>query len=134
MTLVVPNNGEGLALKNFLNKTAPQDQTLLLYKNNITPAETDVTATYTESTFTGYVSKALVGANWTVVEAAPSTADYAQQTFSSSANQAAENAYGYVVKQTTSGIIMWAERFASAPYVITNNGDAIQVTPHIEMD
>jgi hypothetical protein len=53
MTLVVPNNGEGLALANFLNKTAPQNQTMMLYSNNITPAETDTTATYTEATFTG---------------------------------------------------------------------------------
>jgi hypothetical protein len=134
MTLVVPNNGEGLALANFLNKTAPQNQTMLLYSNNITPAETDTTATYTEATFTGYAAKSLTGASWTVTEGAPSNAAAAQQTFTSSADQTLQNIYGYLFKQTTSGIIMWAERFAAAPYAITNNGDNIQVTPQITFD
>jgi hypothetical protein len=134
MTLVVPNNGEGLALANFLNKTAPQNQTMMLYSNNITPAETDTTATYTEATFTGYAAKSLTGASWTVTEGAPSNAAAAQQTFTSSADQTLQNIYGYLFKQVTSGIIMWAERFAAAPYAITNNGDNIQVTPVITFD
>lgn len=134
MTLVVPNAGEGLALQNFLNKTTPQNQTLKLYKSNTTPAETDTAATYTEATFTGYASKALTGASWTVTEGAPSSAAAAQQTFTSSADQTTENIYGYFVVQTTSGIIMWAERFTAAPYAITNNADAILLTPAITMD
>lgn len=133
-TLLVPNNGEGLLLKNWLNNTAPQDQKLLLYKSNTTPAETDTTATYTASTFTGYSDKSLTGASWTIVEGAPSSASYAQQTYTSSADQTLENAYGYFVKQTTSGVVMWAERFTGAPYAIQNNGDAIQVTPTITAD
>jgi hypothetical protein len=51
--LVLVNNGEGLLLNNFLNKSAPQDWRMFLFKNNITPAETDTIATYTKSTFTG---------------------------------------------------------------------------------
>lgn len=134
MPLLIPNNGEGIALAAFLNKTAPQDQTLILFQNNITPAETDVTATYTEATFTGYASKALVGANWTITEGAPSNGAYALQTWTSSADQTLQNIYGYMVKQTTSGKIMWAERFAAGPYAITNLNDAISVTPTITMD
>lgn len=134
MTLVLVNNGEGRLLNNFLNKVAPQDQTLILYKSNTTPAETDTTATYTESTFTGYSSKSLTGSGWTVTEGAPTNAAFAQQTFTSSADQTAENAYGYAVKQTTSGILLWAERFTGAPYVIQNNNDAIQVTPQFTAD
>ena len=66
MTLVVPNIGEELALKAFLNHTAGQNQTLKLYKNNITPGETDTAATYTESTFTGYSSKSPTGSSGNV--------------------------------------------------------------------
>lgn len=134
MPLVVPNTGEGLALHNFLNKTAPQNQTMRLYENNITPAETDTAATYTEATFTGYAAKSLTGASWTVTEGAPSSAAAAQQTFTSTADQATKNVYGYYFVQAVSGILMWAERFTGAPFAIANNGDAIQVTPAITMD
>lgn len=133
MTLVAPQDGEMTALKAWLNNTAGQDQTLKLYKSNTTPANTDTAATYTESTFTGYSSKSLTGASWTFTAGNPSHADFAQQTFTSSANQTAENAYGYLVIQTTSGKIMWAERFTGAPYVIQNLNDAIQVTPVVTM-
>lgn len=134
MTLVVPNVGEVLALKAFLNHTAGQNGVLRLYKSNTTPAESDTFATYTESTFTGYSSVTLTGSSWTVTGGAPTSATYAQQTFTSSADQTLENAYGYLVNQTTSTVLMWAERFAAAPYAITNNGDAIQITPAITLE
>ena len=134
MTLVVPNAGEVLALKAFLNHTAGQNAVLKLYKSNTTPAETDTAASYTESTFTGYSAATLTGSSWTVTGGAPTSASYAQQTFTSSADQTLENAYGYFVVQTTSGTIMWSERFAAAPYAITNNGDAIQITPAITLE
>lgn len=133
MTLLAPQAGEVMALKALLNNTAGQDQTLKLYKSNTTPANTDTAATYTESTFTGYASKSLTGASWSFTAANPSHADYAQQTFTSSANQTAENAYGYFLIQTTSGTIILAERFTGAPYVIQNLNDAIQLTPVITM-
>ncbi len=134
MTLLVPNNGEGLVLKNFLNKTAPQAQKMLLYKSNTTPAETDTTASYTAADFTGYSDKSLDGTDWTITEGAPSNAAAAAQTFTSSADQSSQSVYGYFFKQATSGIIMWAERFAAAPYAIANNGDNIVITPQITMD
>lgn len=134
MTLVVPNVGEVLALKAFLNHTAGQNGVLRLFKSNTTPAESDTFATYTESTFTGYSAVTLTGSSWTVTGGAPTSATYAQQTFTSSADQTLENAYGYVVNQTTSTVLMWAERFAAAPYAITNNGDAIQITPAITLE
>lgn len=134
MALLVPNDGEVLALKNFLNFTAPQNQVLDLFKSNTTPAETDTAATYTAADFTGYAQAALTGSSWTVGAGAPSSASYAQQTFSSSADQTVQNVYGYYVRQVTSGIIMWAERFTNGPYAIANNGDQVKVTPTITMD
>lgn len=133
MTLLAPQDGEVIALKALLNNTAGQDQKLKLYKSNTTPANTDTAATYTESTFTGYAQASLSGASWSFTAANPSHADYAQQTFTSSANQTLENAYGYFVVQTTSGKILWAERFTGAPYAIQNLNDAIQVTPVVTM-
>lgn len=134
MTLLVPDVGESRMLQAVVNKTAPQDLVLKLYKSNTTPAETDTAATYTEADFTGYASASLTGSSWTISGTAPTSAGYAQQTFSSSAAQTAQNVYGYFVIQTTSGILMWAERFSDGPYAISNNGDQIKITPAITLD
>lgn len=129
MALLVPNAAEDVMLQNILNKTAPQNQTLKLFKSNTTPAEGDTEATYTEADFTGYASIALTGASWTITAGAPSEAVAAEQLFTSSAGGQSQNVYGYFVVQTTSGKILWAERFSNGPYLIQNNGDVIKVTP-----
>lgn len=133
-TLIQPQDGEIQFLKTILGGSAPQaveNLTLKLYKNNITPADTDTAATYTESTFTGYAAVALTrGAGWTLTPAKPSSATYTQQTFTSSANQAVEQAYGYFIVGATSAKLYWAERFPNGPYPISNNGDQILITPN----
>lgn len=128
MALVLPDVGENIALEALVNKTAPQDLVLRLYTNNITPAETDTAATYTEATFTGYSAVTLSGASWS---GAGDTVSYDLQTFTSSANQAAVDHYGYYLTQATSGKLVWAERFSDGPYTITNLNDKIEVTPTI---
>ncbi len=134
MTLVVCNQGEGLALEAILNKTAGQNLVLKLFKNNITPGETDTEGSYTEADFTGYSAPTLTGSSWTVTPGAPSSAAYAQQTFTSSADQASQSVYGYYLVQASSGKSIWAERFSDGPYAIANNGDAIKITPTITAD
>lgn len=129
MALVFPDVGENLALEMIVNKTAPQSTILKLYQNNITPAEGDTAATYTEATFTGYASIALAGASWGA--ASGGSIAFAQQTFTSTANQTAQLIYGYYVIQTTSTILLYSERFTDGPYSIANNGDLIKVTPTI---
>lgn len=133
MTLLVPNVGEGRMLAHILNKVAPENQLLKLFKNNITPAETDTHTTYTAADFTGYGDASLTGANWSITEGDPTFAAYAQQTFTSSAGSQNQPVYGYFVTQATSGILLWAERFTDGPYTIVNNGDAIKVTPRLEL-
>lgn len=134
MALLVPNNGEGDGLNYFVNALAPQNLVLRLFTNNITPAETDTTATYTEATFTGYAAITLAGASWSTVEGAPTSASFAQQTFTSSAAQATQNVYGYFMNRATSLRIALAERFTDGPYPIVNNGDTIKITPAITLD
>jgi hypothetical protein len=129
MTLLVPNAAEDVMLQNILNKTAPQNQLLKLYKNNITPAETDTESTYTEADFTGYVAISLTGASWTITPGAPSNANAAEQIFTSTAVQS-QNVFGYYVVQTTSGKILWAERFTTGPFLVQNIGDLVKVTPN----
>jgi len=134
MALITPNAGEGRALKHALNHTAPEELKLKLYVNNITPAETDTAGTYTEMTTQGYAEKSLAGASWTITEGAPSSADYAQQTWTFDGTGGTTSVYGYFVVGATSGIIRWAERFSDGPYVVTNNGDLVKVTPKYTAD
>ncbi len=132
MALVFPNTGENLSLEMLVNKTAAQNLVLRLFKSNTTPAEGDTAGTYTEADFTGYSSITLTGASWGT--ASGGSIAYAQQTFTSSANQSTQNVYGYYYTQASSGTLVAAERFSDGPYGITNNGDNIKITPTITAD
>lgn len=129
MALVVPDVGENAILQMIVNKTAAENLSLRLYSNNITPSETDTLATYTQSTFSGYAAITLTGANWNNA-ASGSIAYNAQQTFTATGTPS-ENVYGYTVSQVTSGILLWSERAASAPFAIAAAGDAVKLTPTI---
>jgi hypothetical protein len=132
MALLVPNVGEVIVLNNFLNKTAPENQTLKLFVSNTTPAEGDTHTTYTEAAGGGYAAKSLTGASWTVTSGDPTFAAAAQQTFAFTGALTTNLViYGYYVVQTTAGTLMWAER-AAATFQPANNGDEYRVTPRIE--
>ena len=133
MTLLVPNNGEEDAMKYLLNFSAAENVVLRLYSNNVTPSETDVAATYTETDFAGYAAVTLTGASWVITPGAPCSAAYAKQTFTSNTAQS-KTLYGYYLTRLTSGRIAWAERFSDAPITITNNLDKVDVTPTITAD
>jgi len=128
MALNFPDVGENLALEMITNKTAPQNLVLKLYKNNITPSDTDTAATYTEADFTGYSAITLTGASWGA--ASGGTIAYAQQTFTCS-GVSSNSIYGYFVIQTTSTVLLYSERDASAPFTVAVSGDAVKVTPTI---
>lgn len=132
MALLVPNVGEEVMLHNILNKTAPQNMLLKLYTNNKTPVETDTESDYIEASGSGYSALTLTGSNWTITPGAPSSATYAQQTFTFTG--ALGNVYGYFVVQETSQKLMWAEIFSNGPYNIQNSGDQIKITPNIQLE
>jgi hypothetical protein len=133
MALLVPNAAEGLMLEHIVGKTAIEAVTLKLFQNNYTPIETSVAGSFTEATFTGYAAIPLTGSSWSITTGAPSFASYAQQTFTSTAGSQSQTVYGYFVVGTSTGTILWAELFTDGPYTIVNNGDAIKVTPYIEL-
>lgn len=129
MALNFPDVGENLVLEMIVNKTAPQNLVLKLYKNNITPSDTDTASTYTEATFGGYTAITLTGASWNA--ASSGTIAYsAQQTFTCNST-ATDDIYGYYVVQATSGTLVYSERDASAPFAVRSSGDAIKITPTI---
>ena len=134
MTFVIPNNSEIDALGAFVNKSTLGDIELRLFTNDVTPSETDTVATFTEASFSGYSSITLTGANWTITAGNPSTAGYAEQQFTCSADITAINVYGYYMTRASGTKIVLAERFTGGPYTITNNGDWIKITPQITLD
>lgn len=133
-TLVLFNVGEGRLLRNYFNKLAPSDKTLRLFKNNITPAETDTAATYTEADWTGYAGISIAAASWTVTEGAPSQAAAPTQDFTSTANQTAQINYGYYTTDNSDGVAQFGERFGGTPPTIQSTGDKIQITPQFTAD
>lgn len=133
MALLVPNTGEVIALSLLVNKTAPEDLVYRLFATNVTPSETDTAATFTEATGGGYAAITLTGANWTVTGGAPTTASYAQQTYTfTGALTTNATVYGYFVTQATSGTLVLAETFTS--FTPATNGDNIKLTPQITAD
>lgn len=129
MPLNVPDVGENAILAMVVNKTPPQDQYIRLFKNNITPADTDTAGTYTEATFPGYAQISLTGTSWGTPSGG--TITYGSQQIWTCSGTATDDIYGYYIVQQTSGILLWSERDASAPVAVRNSGDAIKVTPTI---
>jgi hypothetical protein len=134
MALVFVNNGESVALQLIVNKiTAPENLTYRLFATNITPAETDTAATYTEATGGGYASKTLAGASWVATPGAPSNVAFAQQTWTFTGPLTTNpTIFGYYVVRASSVDLLFAEAFTS--FTPANNGDNILLTPTITAD
>jgi hypothetical protein len=81
---------------------------------------------------TNLVLTATAGTQSAVAYSTPTTAHYAEQTFTFTG--ALGNVYGYHLTETTSGQLKWAERFTAAPLNIANNGDQIKITPIITLE
>lgn len=134
MALLVPNTGEVIALSLLVNKTSPENLVYRLYATNVTPSETDTAATFTEATGGGYAAITLTGASWTVTGGAPTSAAYAQQTYTfTGALTTNATIYGYFVTQATSGTLVLAEAFTTN-FTPASNGDTIKLTPQITAD
>lgn len=137
MALLVPNPSEGKLLEFALGVSTPGNQILRLYVNNVTPGDADTAASYTEMTTGGYVSKTLTKTSWVVTPASGSTANpasagYAQQTWTFDGTGGAATVYGYFITDSTTGLLLWAERFAASK-LVQYNGDQILITPQITL-
>lgn len=126
MAVVFTDAAELIALKNFINNTAPESLVLRLYSNNRSPAKTDVVGDYTEVSGNGYSAVTLTPGSFSFSTGDPATAAYPQVTFTFTG--AAGNVYGYYVTRASSEDLMFANRFSNAPINIANNGDEIRIT------
>lgn len=132
MALFIPSVGEDQLLKQMLGVSVPGNQTLKLYVNNVTIADASVAADFTEMTTLGYTAKTLTKTSWTVAQSGGVAEGlYAQQTWTFSAGTAV-TVYGYTIVDSTSGVLLWAEAFAT-PKVVQFAGDQIQITPRFTL-
>jgi len=135
MALNVVTTGANRALEYLVNKTAPVNLKLRLYKNNVNPiTNATVVGDVTEADFTGYSAITLAGTAWNAANAG-SIATAAVKEFTSTAGSQSQTIYGYYLTEDSGATTLyWIEAFAGGPYTIVNNGDKIQVTPTITAD
>jgi hypothetical protein len=140
MSLLVPDEGEVRLLTELLDGgTTRENWTLKLYKTNVTPAETDTSASYTECDFTNYVSKTLTRTVGAGTWGTPSTAaGVTSSTYHSGTPQtwtcgaAGNTVYGYFVVGATSGKVAFAELF-DTPRTLAAD-DTLNLTPKLQLD
>lgn len=136
MTIIFPDQGEAILLSYLVGADTPEDLVLRLFANDVTdglsPAQIEALteADFTEADFTGYQAITLSGASWTVTPGDPTEATYAQQSFTSSADQSPQTIYGYYLTRDSSGDLVAFEYFAT-PVVVEFEDDTIKVTPKI---
>lgn len=141
MTLVFVNQGEGIALDYLVNRDAPEDLVLRLFQNDVTDGltagqiEALTEADFTEADFTGYAPVTLTGASWTTTTGAPSETEFAEQSFTSGADQTPQNIYGYYYTRSTGGELLAFEYFdagpPAVPVTVEFENDQIRITPRI---
>ena len=146
MALLIPNAGETRILLELLDGgTARENWTLKLFSNNYAPAPADTTGAYTECNFTNYISKTLTrtisGSTWqTITSGAPTAAwnaqaavaksSYGSSPLSWTCGVTGQTVYGYYVVGATSGVVIFAEAFAT-PRTLAN-GDSLSFSPAFE--
>lgn len=132
MPLIIPTASENKLLEFLLGFATPGNQILRLYVNNITPGDTDVAATYTEMSTHSYAAKTLTKASWVIAQnAGVGEGSFAQQIYTFTVAPVV-TVYGYYVTDSTTGLLLWSERFSS-PKPVEFGGDQILITPKITL-
>jgi microcystin-dependent protein len=136
VTFYVVNSGEQAIIEDGITGVAYE---LQLYKTDVTagltPDEIDAleTADFTMASFTGYALEAVGTGDWTITQGNPTVARNVEKSFTSTANQSAQNIWGYTLTRTSDDLLIGFEQF-SAPIVVEFNGDQINITPTLTLD
>ncbi len=136
MALVLADIGADAILEAYFNKAFPaggDDLTLKLFVIEVTPADSDTIASYTEAVGGGYAAKTLTNGSWTITSTNdPSDAVYAEQVFTFTGPLTTNGTiYGYWVEDAD-GVLIFAEKFSSSFTPVTN-GDHLDFTPVIQL-
>lgn len=129
MALMVPDVGEREILTRALTYEGSK---LKMYTNDQTCTEGSVIGAFTECAVAGYTQKTLATGTWVVSTATNiTTASYAEQEFLPTT---AVSCYGYMVTNSAGSVLIWAERFTGAPFVIPAGGGSIKITLNLTGD
>jgi hypothetical protein len=133
MTLVFVSSGESRVLDLLLNKVAQEDYLMALHSNSWAPTKPTVLGDLTEVTGGGYARATMpFPSSWFVVASnanglAEATYPQRQWIFTASIG----NVHGYYVVGSTSGRLIYQEKFGDGPYSVVRSGDQINIDPRI---
>ena len=136
MALVTPNLGELELLDKMLKDalSSDEDYILKLYGNDYTPDDNSAEASFTEPVFTNYAARTLTRAAWndavTISDKAETSYGTTPQSWTCGAT--GDTVYGYYVTGATSGVVLWAERFATSR--VLADGDILNLTPKFTLN
>lgn len=139
MSLVIPDAAEIPWLKRALySNSGAEDLSYRLFKNNVTPSESDVAGTYTVADFTGYTSQTLTssqsGSTWSVPTTSGGTTSSVYGSSAITWTAASDQTvYGIYALFGTSGIIAAAEGFGGGKSLTGATSDQVIVTPRLEL-
>lgn len=136
--IVIPRTSRATLLAMLLNKTVAEELDLHVYKNDYTPNDDTELADFIEANFAGYAAEQLDSAVYAITVPGPGTsipasAEYDDIEFASSAEQAANNNYGYYVTRRITGDLLWCERFSDGPYTIATADNKFTINPRFRL-
>lgn len=139
MAILVPDVGEVELLKRLLYaNSGSENGSLRLFKNNVTPAESDTASTFTVADFTGYSNLTLTssqsGSTWAVPTTSSGTTSSTYGTNMgplTNSGGSAQTVYGAYCVGATSGTLWFSDLFSAARTL--NPSDSITYTPRIEL-
>lgn len=137
MSMIVPNEGKIVLLEKILFGAGAEDLSLRLFRNNITPAEGDVAATYTIANFTGYSSVTLTatqtGSTWA---AAAISSNIAFSTYQTNAvftiTASTQTVYGIYFVGAVSTKAIYSQAFPAGKPLDGSTVDTLTITPVIQ--
>ena len=104
---------------------------LRLFKNNLTPASTDVLRRLYRCDVHGLLADHASSSGWEVLGESAYIARYTLGTAFTCSATTSESLYGFFLTSVGSSMLLWAERFDEAPKTISFSGDAITPAPAI---
>ena len=134
MALKVPNASE-LFILDLLVVELFDNAVLHLYQNNITPADGDTLATYTEATFSGYAEITLDAWSAAFTDAGnKARVEEEAREFLHNGGAVNNSIYGYYITNVGSTQLLWAERNPAAPVVINAGNPSYTVLPRFTLN
>mgnify|MGYP006280979447 CR=1 FL=1 len=132
MALVVPDLGEiELLTKLLKNTTDTENYILRLYQNNYTPIGSTVVGDFSEADFTNYTEKTIARGDWAAPSTVATKAESSVTAQSWTCGATGNTIYGYYVVGSTSGVCLWAEKFAAQRILV--DGDILNLTPKFNL-